>query len=85
MIGPKNEVEVVVNDEWVIALVDSGAQISVVFMAFVNHHNLPICQLQQLLDSEGFGGVDIPVPPGFEDDPTAVRTFDASGEEAGQL
>ena len=25
------------------------------------------------------------VPPGFEDDPTAVRTFDASGEEAGRL
>ena len=25
------------------------------------------------------------VPLGFEDDPTAVRTFDASGEEAGQL
>ena len=25
------------------------------------------------------------VPLGFEDDPTAARTFDASGEEAGQL
>ena len=25
------------------------------------------------------------MPPGFEDDPMAVRTFDASGEEAGQL
>ena len=25
------------------------------------------------------------MPPGFEDDPTAVRTFDASGEEVGQL
>ena len=55
LIGPKNEVEVVVNDEWVIALVDSGAQISVVSMAFVKHHNLPIWQLQQLLDFEGFG------------------------------
>ena len=59
MIGPKNEVEVVVNDEWVTALVDSGAQISAVSMAFVKHHNLPIWQLQQLLDFEGFGGVDI--------------------------
>ena len=60
MIGPKNEVEVVVNDEQVIALVDSGAQISVVSITFVKHHNLPIWQLQQLLDFEGFGGVDIP-------------------------
>ena len=25
------------------------------------------------------------VPPGFEDDPMAVRTFDASSEEAGWL
>ena len=25
------------------------------------------------------------MPPGFEDDPMAVRTFDASGEEVGQL
>ena len=60
MIGPKNEVEVIVNDEWVTALVDSGAQISAVSMAFVKCHNLPIWQLQQLLDFEGFWGVDIP-------------------------
>ena len=60
LIGPKNEVEVVVNDEWVTALVDSGEQFSVVSMAFVKRHNLPIWQLQQLLDFEGFGGVDIP-------------------------
>ena len=60
LIGPKNEVEVVVNNERVIALVDSGAQISAVSMAFAKCHNLPIWQLQQLLDFEGFGGVDIP-------------------------
>ena len=60
LIGAKNEVEVVVNDERVIALVDSGAQISAVSMAFVKRHNLPIWQLQQLLDFEGFRGVDIP-------------------------
>ena len=29
-------------------------------MAFAKHHGLPIWQLQQLLDFEGFGGVDIP-------------------------
>ena len=29
-------------------------------MAFVERHGLPIWQLQQLLDFEGFGGVDIP-------------------------
>ena len=29
-------------------------------MAFAKCHNLPIWQLQQLLDFEGFGGVDIP-------------------------
>ena len=60
MIGPKNEVEVIVIDERATALVDSGAQISAVSMAFVKHCNLPIWQLQQLLDFEGFGGVDIP-------------------------
>ena len=41
-------------------MVDSGAQISAVSIAFVKRHNLPIWQLQQLLDFEGFGGVDIP-------------------------
>ena len=60
LIGPKNEVEVIVNDEQVTALVDSGAQISAVSMAFVKCHGLPVWQLQQLLDFEGFGGVDIP-------------------------
>ena len=60
LIGPKNEVEVIVNDEPVTALVDSGTQISAVSMAFVKRHNLPIWQLQQLLDFEGFGGMDIP-------------------------
>ena len=60
LIGPRNEVEVIVNDEQVTALVDSGAQISAVSMAFAKHHGLPIWQLQQLLDFEGFGGVDIP-------------------------
>ena len=60
LIGPRNEVEVIVNDEQVTALVDFGAQISAVSMAFVKHHGLPIWQLQQLLDFEGFRGVDIP-------------------------
>ena len=60
LIGPKNEVEVIVNDEPVTALVDSRAQISAVSMAFVKCHNLRIWQLQQILDFEGFGGMDIP-------------------------
>ena len=60
LIGPRNEVEVIVNDEQVTALVDFGAQISAVSMAFVKHHGLPIWQLQQLLDFEGFRGLDIP-------------------------
>ena len=45
LIGPKNEVEVIVNDEQVTVLVNSGAQISAVSMAFVEHHGLPIWQL----------------------------------------
>ena len=39
---------------------DSGAQISAIYMEFVKRHDLPIFQLQRLLDFEGFGGVDIP-------------------------
>ena len=58
--GPRNEINVVVNEEPVKGLVDSGAQISAISMQFVKRHNLPIFQLQQLLDFEGFGGVDIP-------------------------
>ena len=42
LIGPRNKVKVIVNDEQVTALVDSGAQISAVSMAFVEHHGLPI-------------------------------------------
>ena len=60
LIRPKNEFEVVVNNEQVTTLVDSGAQISAVSMAFAKCHNLPIWQLQQLLDFEGFRGIDIP-------------------------
>ena len=59
LIGPRNEVQVVMNDE-VTGLVDSRAQISAVSMAFTKCHGLPIWQLQQLLDFEGFGRVDIP-------------------------
>ena len=39
---------------------DPGAQISAISMEFVKRHDLPIFQLQQLLDFERFGGVDIP-------------------------
>ena len=60
LIGPRNEVEVIINDEQVTALVDLGAKISTISMAFAKHHELPIWQLQQLLDFEGFGWVDIP-------------------------
>ena len=60
LIGPKNEVQVVVNDEEVTGLVDSGAQISAVSLAFTAKHDLPIWQLQQLLDFKGFGWVEIP-------------------------
>ena len=58
LIGPRNEINVVVNEELVKGLVDSGAQISAISMEFVKRHDLPIFQLQQLLDFEGFGGVD---------------------------
>ena len=59
LFGPKNKINVV-NEEAVKGLVDSGAQISAISMEFVKRHNLPIFQLQQLLDFEGFRGVDIP-------------------------
>ena len=38
---------------------DWWTQISAISMEFVKTHDLPIFQLQQLLDFEGFGGVDI--------------------------
>ena len=60
LIGPRNEVQVIVNNEEVTVLVDFGAQISAISMAFAKQHDLPIWQLQQLLDFEGFGEVDIP-------------------------
>ena len=60
LIGPRNEINVIVNEEPVKGLVDSGAQISAISIEFVKRHDLPIFQLQQLLDFEGFGGVDIP-------------------------
>ena len=60
LIGPRNEINVVVNEEPVKGLVDTGAQISAISMELVKRHDLPIFQLQQQLDFEGFGGVDIP-------------------------
>ena len=59
LIGPRNEISVIVSEEPVKGLVDSGAQISAISIEFVKRHDLPIFQLQQLLDFEGFGGVDI--------------------------
>ena len=41
LIGPRNEVQVIVNKEEVTALVDSGAQISAISMAFAKQHDLP--------------------------------------------
>ena len=46
--------------EEVTGLVDSGVQMSAISVAFAKQHGLPIWQLQQLLDFEGFGRVDIP-------------------------
>ena len=60
LVGPRNKMNIVVNEEPVKGLVDSGAQISAISIKFVKRHDLPIFQLQQLLDFEGFGGVDIP-------------------------
>ena len=72
LIGPRNEINVVVNEEPVKGLVDSGAQISAISMEFVKRHDLPIFQLQQLLDFEGFVGVEltlnIPEIEGFKRD-----------------
>ena len=59
LIGSRNEINVTINEEPVKGLVDSGAQISAISMEFVKRHDLPIFQLQQLLDFEGFGRVDI--------------------------
>ena len=60
LIGPRNEVNAIVNEELVKQLVDLGAQILAISMEFVKRQKLPIFSLQQLLDFEGFGGVDIP-------------------------
>ena len=60
LIGPRNEVEVIVNEVQATALVDFGAQISAISMAFAKCHELLIWLLQQLLGFEGFGGVAIP-------------------------
>ena len=60
LIGPRNKINTIVNGEPVKGLVDSGVQISAISMEFVKRHDLPIFQLQQLLDFKGFGGVDIP-------------------------
>ena len=58
LIGQRNEINVIINEEPVKGLVDSGAQILAISMEFVKRHDLPIFKLQQLLDFEGFKGVD---------------------------
>ena len=52
----KGKSAVTTAEEPVKGLVDSGAQISAISMEFVKRHKLPIFQLQQLLDFEGFWG-----------------------------
>ena len=59
LVGEANETIVMVEDQKVRALLDSGSQLSAILLAWVKKLNLKP-QLQSILQIEGSGGLDVP-------------------------
>ena len=60
LIGDTNETMVILENERIRALVDSGAQISTISYNQAKHLGLKIFGMQTLLELEGSGGVEVP-------------------------
>ena len=60
LIGKANEAKILVDDVECLALVDSGAQFSIITIEFVKKLGLKIHQLDRILRFEATGGGDIP-------------------------
>ena len=60
LIGEGNETEVIIENEKVKGLIDSGAQVSSISDTFTSKLGLKIKQLDTLLDLEPTGGEQVP-------------------------
>ena len=60
LIGRVNEAQVKIDGCEVTGLIDLGANISSILKSFAEKLGLPCRQLQQLLEIEGSGGIDVP-------------------------
>ena len=60
LIGKANETKILVDDVECLALIHSGAQLSIINIEFVKQLELEIHQLDRILKTEATGGGDIP-------------------------
>ena len=60
LVGEVNETTVIVEDQDLRALIDSGSQLSAISLAWVKKLNLKPQQLQSILQIEGSGGLEVP-------------------------
>ena len=60
LIGEANETEIIIENEKVKGLIDSGAQVSSISYTFASRLGLKIKQLNTLLDLEPTGGGQVP-------------------------
>ena len=60
LIGGFNEADIFISDIWVMALIDTGAQVSTVTRDFCEQHGYNIYPMKQMLHSEGTGEFSIP-------------------------
>ena len=61
LIGPANKVTIIIEGQWFLALVDSGAQLSTMSESLFQALKLPIRKLNTLIEAEvsGVGGLHL--------------------------
>ena len=60
LIGPANKATIIIEGQWFLALMDSGAQLSTMSESLVQALKLPIHKLNTLVEAEVSGGGVIP-------------------------
>ena len=60
LVGERNESKIIIEGKQTRALIDSGAQLSLITTTYAKHLGLPIKELRSSFRVEGAGGIDVP-------------------------
>ena len=60
LMGRVNEADIFVRDIWVMALIDTGAQVTTINQEVCEQHRYNIHPMKQMLHLQGMGGFSIP-------------------------